>query len=72
MAAPNRAPRSKAASMSLNLASGVPSPGSNSYQAARKTASVSDGGAYNKMRSSANVGLTPGNVAVNKDTSPQP
>jgi hypothetical protein len=52
--------------MNLNVASGVPSPGANSYQAARKTASVADGEAYMKQRSVAKVGLTPSNVAVNK------
>ena len=63
---PDRAPRRTAAQMNVNLASGTPAPGANTYQAARKTASVSDGGAYMKMRGSANVGLTPNNVAVNK------
>jgi hypothetical protein len=71
MASPNRAPRRTAAQMSVNIVSGVPSPGSNTYQASRKTASASDGGAYNRQRSSAKVGLTPGNVSVNTDTSPQ-
>lgn len=72
MGTPNRAPRRTAAQMSVNVASGVPAPGANTYQAARKTASVSDGGAYDKQRSAANVGLTPDNVAVNKDSSPRP
>jgi hypothetical protein len=69
---PSRAPRKTAAQMSINLASGVPSPGSNTYQAQRKTVSESAGGEYQRLRGSARVGLTPGNVSVYKDTSPQP
>lgn len=88
MATPSRAPRRTAAQMNLNIASGVPSPGANSYQTARQSSgltpgsvpqtkggssgSVSGSEAYMNQRNAAKVGLTPENVAVNKDTSPQP
>lgn len=59
MAAPDRAPRKTAAQMSINVAQGTIAPGANSYQAARKTASVSDSGTYMKQRSAGKTGVTP-------------
>ncbi len=66
MATPSRAPRRTAASMNIDLASGTPAPGANSYQAARKTASVADGGTYDKQRSAGKSGLTPQSVPDTK------
>lgn len=62
---PSRAPRRSAAQMNINLASGVPSPGANTYQAQRKTASASDAAKACDSAGSP-TGLTPGNVSVNK------
>lgn len=66
MTTPSRAPRRTAASMNIDLASGVPSPGANSYQAQRKTASVSDSDTYMKQRSAGKSGLTPSSVPDTK------
>lgn len=65
MATPNRAPRRTAAQMSVNVAQGTATPGANTYQQQRKTASVSDA---SKACDSAGspVGLNPGNVPINK------
>lgn len=72
MATPSRAPRRVAAKMSLGVADGTPVPGANAQTYTRKTASLDDANTYNKQRASAKVGLTPENVQVNTDTSPQP
>jgi len=59
---PNAAPRRTAAQMDINLASGVPAPGANTYQADRKPVS-SDGMAesksYMQQRSAGATGVTP-------------
>ena len=43
MAAPDRAPRRTAAQMGIDIATGVPKPGSDSYQQARTSSGLSPG-----------------------------
>lgn len=62
MATPNQAPRRTAAQMGLDIATGVPSPGANSYQAQRKAVSsdgTAEAGTYMKQRDAGKTGVTP-------------
>lgn len=65
MATPSRAPRRTATQMTTSIANGIASPGANTYQVQRKTASVSDASKAGNAAGTP-VGLTPNNVSVNK------